>query len=505
MARTPKRAKDPQLGGGSIGDAPKMQRGLIFDDIGSYGLRAFSGFIREEILPQLLGREAQRAYREMLDNSSVVGSVIFAITQAMRSVTWRVEPPNDSSKAKELAEFVESMMDDMSQPWDEFVADSLSCLAYGFSVHEIVYKRRQGRFVGPKVGSSKFNDGLISWRRLPGRGQDTIIKWFFDENGAVHGLTQQPYSGPQIDLPIEKFLLFRPHAPKNSPEGRSVLRNSYRSYYFIKRLEELEAIGIERLNGFPVISLPSELIERATSLGPTGTPADPQAAQAYAAYKKMAVNIRMDEQMGAVLPSDVYRAEDGRPSTARMFNLEFLTPQSGAGSGKHDTNVIISRYKIDILMTVLADFIQMGHEVRGTNNLAVTKVDMFYQAIEGWLNNHAAILNRYALPRLWKLNGFNPDLLPEFKPDMAQRLDLDSLGTYVANLAGAGMPLFPDEELQKFLREAGGMPEDTAPEAMKAAAQVLAASIAPKGPAQGNSKGKAKPKVEKQADMFEAE
>jgi hypothetical protein len=56
------------------------------------------------------------------------------------------------------------------------------------------------------------------------------------------------------------------------------------------------------------------------------------------------------------------------------------------------------------------------------------------------------------------------------------------------------MPMFPDEDLQKFLREAGGMPEDTAPEAMQAAADVLAASIAPKGPQEVKTGGKAKPK-----------
>jgi hypothetical protein len=37
--------------------------------------------------------------------------------------------------------------------------------------------------------------------------------------------------------------------------------------------------------------------------------------------------------------------------------------------------------------------------------------------------------------------------MPRFLPDMPQRLDLDSLGGFVKNIADAGMPLFPDEEL----------------------------------------------------------
>lgn len=480
MARTPKRAKDPALGGGSVGKPPELKQSQVFDDIGSYGLRAYSGYVREEILPQLLGREAQRAYREMLDNSSVIGAINFAITQAMRRATWRVVPPSDKPEAKELAEFVESMMDDMSHTWDDFITESLTMLGYGFAAHEIVYKRRTGISFSDKRPTSKYDDGRIAWRRLPGRGQDTVIKWFFDANGSALGLTQQPYSGPLVDLPIEKLLLFRTSALKNNPEGRSILRNSYRAYYFVKRLEELEAISVERFNGFPVISLPSNVIDAALATS-NGTPSNPQAAAAYAAYKKIVTNIRVDEQMGLILPSDVYRDEQGKPSAVRMYELKFLTPEHAA-TGKTDTDKIIARYKVDMLMTVLADFIQMGHEIRGTNNLAVTKVDMFYQAIEGWLNNHVAVLNRYGLPRLWRLNGFDPALMPQFKPEMPQRLDLDSLGAYLANLSAAGVPLFPDEELQKFLRGAGGMPEETTPEALKAAADTLAASLKPKGP-----------------------
>src|ERR1035437_304912 len=254
--------KDPMLGGGSIGSPPGLSRRHLFDDIGAYGLRAFSGYVRAEFLKQLMGREAQRVYREMLDNSSVVGAIMFAITQAMRKVTWRVEPANDTAPAKAAAEFVESLMEDMSHTWEEFIIDGLSMLGYGFAVHEIVYKRRNGRRPesppGPKPkadpASSDYDDGKIGWRRLPIRGQDTITKWFFDPNGQIKGATQQPYAGPTLDIPVEKFLLFRPSTHKNSPEGKSILRNAYRPYYFIKRLEELEAISIERMNGFPVIS-----------------------------------------------------------------------------------------------------------------------------------------------------------------------------------------------------------------------------------------------------------
>src|ERR1700687_752538 len=99
-------------------------------DIGSYGLRAFQGYVREEFLPSLRGRELSRQYREMLDNEAVVGSIIFAITQAMRSVRWRDVPADDSSKAKEMADFSKSLRMDMSHSWDEFIAEALTMIGY---------------------------------------------------------------------------------------------------------------------------------------------------------------------------------------------------------------------------------------------------------------------------------------------------------------------------------------------------------------------------------------
>jgi len=40
-----------------------------------------------------------------------------------------------------------------------------------------------------------------------------------------------------------------------------------------------------------------------------------------------------------------------------------------------------------------------------------------------------------------------------------ETVDLKELGEYVAKLAGAGMPLFPDEEVENQLRLQGGLPE----------------------------------------------
>ena len=513
-------AQNPITDGSGWAGVPELTSGMRFQDYGSYGLRQYSGWVREEYLSDLVGRNGARAYREMLDGSAVIGGMIFAITQAMRKVAWRVEPAgSDGLKngekvkagAQKEAEFVEQLMEDMSHTWEDFIIDALSMLGYGYAPHEIVYKRRLGRrpdsMPGPRPSvrraSSKFDDGRIGWKRLPIRGQDTVIKWFFDPNGQIRGMTQQPWVGQLIDIPIEKMLLFRPTQHKNNPEGRSVLRNAYRSWYFTKRLEEQEAIKIERLNGFPIISVPTKLIDDAAGTGPNSAAAQ----SALQAYKKIATNIRIDEQMGAILPSDVYPNADGKLSSQRMYSLEFAAPGHST-DGK--INEAISRHKTDMMLTLLCDFIMLGHEVRGTNNLAVTKVDMFYSAVEGWLNVLASVINRHGLTRIWRLNGLDEELMPEIKPDLSQRLDLDSLGNYVANMTAAGVSL-SDTDTQIFLREAGGMPasEEAVNEAMNAAKQLLdeasSRTMNEKPPnvttgAKPKAKAKAKQKADANAD-----
>jgi hypothetical protein len=92
---------------------------------------------------------------------------------------------------------------------------------------------------------------------------------------------------------------------------------------------------------------------------------------------------------------------------------------------------------------------------------------MFFQAVEGFLNANAGVYNRHGLPRLWELNGMDPDAMPTIEPDLAQRIDLDVLSNFVLRLAQAGMPMFPNDELQSYLLDAGGMPDVVEPAALE--------------------------------------
>ena len=66
-------------------------------------------------------------------------------------------------------------------------------------------------------------------------------------------------------------------------------------------------------------------------------------------------------------------------------------------------------------------------------------------------------MNQYAIPRLLKLNGMNPEVAPYLSYGEVSSVDLNELSNYVQKLIGAGA-LTPDENLEAYLREQASLP-----------------------------------------------
>lgn len=203
---------------------------LDLREVGATGLKRFSGWVLEEFLPELTGWKGVAVYREMSLNDPTVSAVLSAIKLLCRRVKWFSEAASKNAADQDAAEFLETCMNDMSNTWIDTIDEILSMLEYGYSVQEIVYKRRNGDTLDSS-GRSKYKDGRIGWRRLPIRSQDTIYRWHFDNHGGIEGVEQlAPPTYIQAVIPVEKFLLFRTTTFKNDPHGRSILRAAYRCF-----------------------------------------------------------------------------------------------------------------------------------------------------------------------------------------------------------------------------------------------------------------------------------
>jgi hypothetical protein len=416
------------------------------DELGVTGLKRVSGYVDEEFLPALRGRKAVRIYREMSCNDSMVGALLFTVDKLLREVEWKVLPADQTPENVLAQEFLESCMEDMSHSWDDFIGEVLSMLPYGWSWHEIVYKRRMGPWQKDAKKRSKHEDGLIGWRKMPIRAQETLLRWGFDQTGGIKQMVQMaPPRYQTTVIPIQKSLLFRTSIAKGNPEGVSLLRTSYRSWYFKKRLEEFEAIGVERdLAGMPVGRVPADYL--------TAQKGTPQ-AKTVDAFRKMVRGVRRDENEGLVLPTQ-YDPDTKQP----MFDFELMT---SGGTRQFDTNAIINRYEQRILMSMLADFILVGHESTGSYSLHTDKTGIFRAALNAITKAIADTLNRHAVPRLFEMNGWKLDELPRFEPTNVDPPDLTQLSQFISSTAGAGMQWFPDPELEKYIREIARLPEMT--------------------------------------------
>ena len=409
-----------------------------------YGSAGAGSVFFEEFLHELRGIKGVHAYTEMADNDATVGAIIYAIEMLMRNCEFHVEPGGKSQKDKEAAEFVESCMNDMERTWADTLSEILSFMTYGWSYHEIVYKRRVGKSSSP-ITNSKFTDGLIGWRKLPIRSQDTLYGWDYkdEDSDDLLGMIQEaPPSYRHVTIPIEKALHFRTRSRKDNPEGRSILRTAYRAYYFKKRLEEIEGYGMERdLAGFPVLYAPSDL--------PIWED-DPDMQQILARAEAIVSSIRRDAREGLVLP--------GGFEQGTGWKLELLA----SGSRRQfDTNAIIDRYDKRIATSVLADFIMLGQQNVGSFALADNKTKIFALAIGTYLDVICEVFNNQGIPRLININGDHFKGITDYPKmvhgDIEER-DLTQFASFVKEMVGIGA-LVPDESLEEEIRRVGKLPE----------------------------------------------
>lgn len=408
-------------------------------EIGRIGQRRYGGTIYEEFLHELRGTRGIEVYREMSENDDVVGAILFAIEMLVRQCGWNVEPGGDTAKDKEAAEFVESCMHDMQDTWTDTISEILSFLTYGWSFHEIVYKRRMGNTKNPTT-KSKYTDGLIGWKKLPIRAQETLYRWEYDNEDNLLGMTQMPPPDfGTYTIPTSKALLFRTKSRKNNPEGRSILRNAYRSWYFKRRIQEIEGIGIERdLAGLPVMHAPNGVDIWDDNV--------PENKETRIALENMVKSIRRDEMEGVVLPAG--------------YELELL---SSGGTRQFDTNAIINRYDTRIAMTVLADFIFLGHSETGSWALSSDKTELFAMAIGAFLDIICETFNSQGIPPLIDINGKYFSGITEY-PKMShgdiEDVDVTKIASFIKDMTGIGI-LVPDDGLEDYIRQVGHLPERT--------------------------------------------
>lgn len=168
--------------------------------------------------------------------------------------------------------------------------------------------------------------------------------------------------------------------------------------------------------------------------------------QTRIALEKMVKSIRRDEMEGVVLPHG--------------YEFELL---SSGGTRQFDTNAIINRYDTRIAMTVLADFIFLGHQKTGSWALSSDKTEMFAMAIGAFLDIICETFNSQGIPPLIDINGkYFADITeyPKMSHGDIEDVDITKIATFIKDMTGIGI-LVPDDGLEDYIRQVGHLPERT--------------------------------------------
>jgi len=437
----------------NINKNPDAPQPPPYHEFGITGLKRQGGTILEERLKELRGYAGRVLKREMRLNDPVLGAMFFGISTAMRAPFShsRVVPASDNARDRATAEFIETCFQDMS--WDMKTQSTMiidEFLEQGFAVDEVVYKRRYGEDPPEYMenpATSLFSDGKIGWRKWSPRPATSLYsgnEWIFDDNDGIIGINQAidaqllTRKVPYRSIPIEKLLHFRttPH-PANNPEGMSIHRPAYTSWWAKTNLEEMESIGIERdLGGIPVVYL-----GKGTSK--SGTLSD------FAYAQDLVVNIRNDDQTGIVIPHQKLD-NDGNGVLVELL--------ASPSRRSHNTNDIITRYNKLIAMTTLSQFLFLGMDNVGSYALIQYEGDLFSLAIKSLLDSILSVINRFAIPKLVRLNGFNhSEGYPELTVGNVGIPNLEVFSKFVNEMVGQDV-ITVDDELEQSIRQIGGLP-----------------------------------------------
>ena len=414
--------------------------------LGVAGDNTHNGQIRaDEFLPELRGKKAIRKYREMRDNDSTIGAVMYATEQVLRDVELKVVAANDSAEAIREKEFVESVLDDMDHTLDDHIAEALSSLSYGFAWFEVVYKRRAGPQFRDYKKYSKYSDGRIGIRKLASRAPWTVSKFDVDQkSGDVLGLYQEGSQfGKSHYIPATKSLYYKTTAINGDPSGRSILRNAYTSYEYLNNLQSIEAIAVEReLAGIPVARIPSEYLSSDATASQSAIRSDLQ---------DILRDVKFNEQGYIILPSDTYPDKDGSPTSVRLMDIELM---ASSGTRNIQIDPIINRYQHDIARSVLSEFLLLGaHSSGGSYALSKSKTDLFLRALESYISAITDVLNKQLVERLWQLNGLSYDTMPYIKAGDVAPHDLREIAAFLRNLNGADINVSDHPEVIQDLMD----------------------------------------------------
>ena len=189
---------------------------------------------------QLVTRKGLGIYDQMRHDGQIKACMAFK-KLAVTATGWTVEAPEDMEDDWEPVRFVRAQLEMMPGTFNEVIRRILTALDYGFSVSEKVWAPiEKGEWQG-KIGLTVKTKRPHTFR--------------FRQDEFANILAVQQEAHIQIDMPVDKFVLYATNDEFGNPYGTSDLRAAYREWWEKDHALKwmmmfLERLGIPPLVGF---------------------------------------------------------------------------------------------------------------------------------------------------------------------------------------------------------------------------------------------------------------
>jgi len=414
-----------------------LDSGKASKPLGSAGTSIASGYFEEEHIDRLRGQDGAVIYDNIRRTDDTVGTMERAIKNPPRQATYRALPGTKGDKTdEEIADFFNWNFFDggvMKKDWEDYLTDFLTIINFGF-------------YIGaPEIAAVESPKHGWKWclKDIGYRAQKTIERWNFNPDTQELESVHQNTTGSDLefegDIPVDQLVIKTLDREGDDYEGKSIYRNVIGNVDRKKLVDKIKIAGFER----SALGIPHIKLSRDYDTKEEEKTAVTSAVKGLQAHKKCYIMTYDDVVI-------------------EMLKIEF-------DSEKADK--IIKEESIRMLMTILADFLYLGHGSTGSWALMKGKSSMFLMSLMYIVNMYVSMINKL-MKKLTIYNWGERENYPHLSVTGIKELSAQEEATIIKTLKDAGIMTDKDGSLQDFFRDKLGYPErsDEEKEAAKEAA-----------------------------------
>ena len=433
-----------------------------FQESGVAGYQIYGGYlVRNEKNPKLVGQNRFVEAQEILSNISIIAASVRYFLNLVAKPQWKVEPADESSEAKAIAEFIDEVINSMETNWSRNVRRSGMYRYHGYGIQEWVAKKR--------------DDGKIGLADIEVRPWNTIERWDIDPKGNILGVEQHDrQTGGRYYIPRKKIIYFVDDLFTDNPEGQGWFRSLIEPADRMRAYLEIEQLGFQRdMSGIPIGRAPlQEMNAKIGKPKPGGGVYTPEdiAAQITGLQNFIQMEVKKNNT-SVLLDSATYKdtgADGSKTTSVLKWGLDLLT---GKSESMPEMGAAIERLTYEMARIMGTESILIGQSGGGSLALSRDKSQNLYLMVNSTVIDMAESFERDLIHPICQMNGFDEKLWPSLTAEDVAFRDVEAVAATLRDMATAGAVLSPEDpaiddirDMLGISRAEGALPEAAAPD-----------------------------------------